>query len=640
MAQHKSYLKKRNQVNSPKKKSKKQKGKSEVVLEKKPSVFLVWLNKIGNAWHYWSLIPILMMISVIPLIVYAKLVELTPLEEQNWLGGTYDFDFFSYYKSVWIVALTVILVLFFILLILVKKIQIKKATFMIPLGLHLLLSILSTVFALDSTVAQRGFMEMFQGIYVLLSYGLITWITFHLVQKENQIRLIIGAFIFLGVVIGILGFYQYIGRDPLRTDFGLQLILPKVMEPIASELTFIFDKYDIYATLGNTNFVGSYAALMIPLAFVLYLYSKKIIFMMFNLTFLGLMLLVGFGSNSRAGMIGIIVSLLMVIIIFRKMFISRPIKILLPFILMAGVGYVLNVETDGKVINEINTINIFKAIEEAKQYADSKVFITRIEIEDDKLYIETEEEGIILEWKNNGLWPYSLDGELLAVTISNRNVSFVDETYKNFRIRIFEDQNAFTITTYGRSFNLYYTPDGLRVLSNGGTLDIPVMPEKVELLDQYGILFSGRAFIWSRSIPLLKDYFWIGSGPDHYPIVYPQTDIAGKLNYMGLYTIVDKPHNMYIQMGINTGVISLIAFLALIMVYIVQSIKKYIKRFELSYMNAIGSACFLSVIAYLAAGFFNDQRVSVAPLFYIILGLGFAINQFNEKQDADNSLKF
>jgi hypothetical protein len=40
----------------------------------------------------------------------------------------------------------------------------------------------------------------------------------------------------------------------------------------------------------------------------------------------------------------------------------------------------------------------------------------------------------------------------------------------------------------------------------------------------------------------------------------------------------------------------------------------------------LGGAAFIGVIGYLAAGFFNDSIVSVAPLFWILLGIGISIN--------------
>lgn len=580
------------------------------------------------------MIPLLIIIGFVPLIVYAKIIELTPLEERNWTGGAYHLDFFNYYKSVWLVVLTIVLFLILVLLLVLKKIKLKKSGFFIPIAIFVCSSILSTIFAIDQTVALRGFMEMFQGLYVLTSYMLLIVIIYHLVEKEFQVKMMIGSFIFLGIVVGIIGYYQYIGQDPIGTELGLKLILSKPLESIAGEISSVFNKYDIYATMGNTNFVGSYAALMIPLAFVLYLYSKKLIFQIFNIIFLALMLLVGYGSNSRAGIIGIIVSLLMIILVFRRMFLSKPFKILFPFVLMTVVGLVLNIETEGKVVKEIQSINIFKAIEEAKTYADNKVFITRLEIEDDTLFLETEEEGIVLKWINNGLWPYSLDGESLEVTVSGRNVSFNEEKYQDIKIRIFEDQNAFTIYAYGKSFDLYATSDGLKIHGNGNFLEVTENPRIFEPLNRLGTLFSNRAFIWSRSLPLLSNYFFIGSGPDNYPLAYPQNDFAGKLNFMGLFVIIDKPHNMYMQIGINTGVISLISLISVFLIYIIQGIKLYLIKFNANYINYIGVSCFLGVMAYLAAGFFNDQRVSVAPLFYVMLGLGFAINgMINVKQE-------
>lgn len=78
MAQQKTYLKKKYQNNSPKKKVNKKKVNSEEIEDKKPSVLFNILNKIGSVWHYWSLIPLLIIIGFVPLIVYAKIIELTP----------------------------------------------------------------------------------------------------------------------------------------------------------------------------------------------------------------------------------------------------------------------------------------------------------------------------------------------------------------------------------------------------------------------------------------------------------------------------------------------------------------------------------------------------------------------------------
>ena len=44
-------------------------------------------------------------------------------------------------------------------------------------------------------------------------------------------------------------------------------------------------------------------------------------------------------------------------------------------------------------------------------------------------------------------------------------------------------------------------------------------------------LGSGRLYIWSRILPMLKHDILKGSGPDTFAEVFPQNDYAGKMIY-------------------------------------------------------------------------------------------------------------
>ena len=89
-------------------------------------------------------------------------------------------------------------------------------------------------------------------------------------------------------------------------------------------------------------------------------------------------------------------------------------------------------------------------------------------------------------------------------------------------------------------------------------------------------LGSMRGYIWSRSIPMLKNNLILGSGPDTFAFRFPQNDLIGLYYaYDTPNTIVDKPHNLYLQIALNDGVIALLAFLAIMIIYIVDSIKLY-----------------------------------------------------------------
>ena len=139
---------------------------------------------------------------------------------------------------------------------------------------------------------------------------------------------------------------------------------------------------------------------------------------------------------------------------------------------------------------------------------------------------------------------------------------------------------------------------------------------------------SYRGYIWSRSIPMMRETLLMGHGPDLYPIYYPQKDYQAYINDVWQPNrVVDKPHNFYLQAGINTGLPSLLALLALFGMYLTHSIRLYYRcRDFTSIYAAAGAGCLLAVTSYLVAGIGNDSVVSVAPVFWILLGLGIHCN--------------
>ena len=95
--------------------------------------------------------------------------------------------------------------------------------------------------------------------------------------------------------------------------------------------------------------------------------------------------------------------------------------------------------------------------------------------------------------------------------------------------------------------------------------------------------------------------------------------------------IVDKPHNIYILYAINSGIIALLSVVFIWLMYIVDSCKLYGLKKEYSQGDYYALACSLAIIGYLAAGFFNDSVPTVAPIFWILLGAGYATNHINKK---------
>lgn len=148
--------------------------------------------------------------------------------------------------------------------------------------------------------------------------------------------------------------------------------------------------------------------------------------------------------------------------------------------------------------------------------------------------------------------------------------------------------------------------------------------------------FSNRGYIWSRSIPLLKHTILLGHGPDNFLIYFPQHDSLGKFLYLhDQNMIVDKPHNIYLQMGINFGLVSLLLFLLFWSTYLIKSYRQYHGLKNLTASQTVGMACMVAVIAYLISGLVYDSNVSVSPIFWGLLGLGIACNNFKEPKVSE-----
>lgn len=138
---------------------------------------------------------------------------------------------------------------------------------------------------------------------------------------------------------------------------------------------------------------------------------------------------------------------------------------------------------------------------------------------------------------------------------------------------------------------------------------------------------SNRGHIFSRSIPLLPQSLIIGSGSDTFLLRFPTHDIIGNARYHGFpYMLVDKAHNLYLQTALTTGMISALALIALFAYFISTSFYSLIKSPTTQKSFYLRLGILASVSAFSVSSLSTDSTVSSTPMFWIILGMGYAIN--------------
>lgn len=579
-------------------------------------------------WFY--LLPLMFIVAILPLIVYAKIINLDDIERLNWKGGETNTDFFGYYKAMFFAASAFLSGILLVLLKLTGVPSLKKSKYYIPLGIYLLFVVVSYFLSDYDIVAGRGFVEQFQGVWVMVAYGLVIATVINYVQNEKHVRLLIGSYIFVGIITAVIGMGQYFGHDFFRTDFGKYLILPENLHHIAETLEFKFEEKEIYATMYNTNFVGSFADILLPLATALFMYAKGIKKTIVAGVFFALMEIVWIGSNSRAGMVGFILGMIFIVLLYRKKIKKLGILFVLGVVVMVG----LNAVSSGQVFNEFLSMSLSRESDKLEEESNEDVRMEDVRFYDNSVEIITEYETLRISVDGDRFSFYDGEGNKLGVETEGDLIIFTDEAYSDHMLTVDSDKGRFKVKVYQQEFLLYLTKEGgFTMRGSGGVLGTTEYPDRLEFMDGYEKFATSRGYIWSRSIPLMKDTLLIGNGPDTYAIVFPQKDYVGKMNaYENEAIVVDKPHNMFIQIGVNTGLVSLLALLSVFLMYFIDSMKLYWKRDITTFLDHMGIGCVTAMISYLGAGFFNDQIISVAPLFYVVVGLGIAINTLVKNQ--------
>jgi len=572
-------------------------------------------------------LPLLLIAGFVPLIVHAKLVNLEGTKQAlYWTGQRQYLDFFSYWKSMWVVILAAIALIFYIILYKQKKLPFKiLKQYYIPLGIYAIFVIISTIFAIDTQTALWGFVDMYQGMFVLLSYVLITFLTINFINSEKDLTLFGRAFLFLMIAEGLLGITQYFGFDFLQTAIGKSLIVPGNLK--VGNLSFTFGPKTIYGTLFNTNFVGSFSTLMLPLSIAFLLGAKEKKQRIISAIAVVLMIFVWIGCNSRAGYLGVAVASIFALWLFRKVIRKYWIGFTGLVIVVVLVLVGLNHFSNNRIFSRLKVFNLKEQIEITKANDEKMFKFEDIILGKDTFSIKTNRETLNFKIDEDKLYFLDENNNELQIATKDNEIIIKDEKYEGYKIVIPNNYPGITVIRNDRNFKFYFADSGVKMIGSGGRVTNPIIAETFKPLDRLEKIASNRGYIWGRTLPMLKRYVIVGSGADNYPIAFPQDDILAKSNaFSDPITVIDKPHNLFLQIAVNTGIVSLLSLLAALGTYLISSLKLYSKLTFDSLEKYWGASCLISIIGYLAAGMFNDSVVSVAPLFWIILGMGISIN--------------
>lgn len=595
---------------------------------------------------WYCLSPLMFVVTILPLIVYLKVVPLSGPSFDYWTGVTQNFDFFSYYKGVWLI-IAALLGAFVLILRVFQNDQnlIKKdlRPLYIAAGVYLLFIIGSTLASDSRSVAVTGFPDRYEGVYVLVAYLLIFLITTALVSNERHVKLIISSLLIGAIIIGIIGLLQYTGYDPLKTDFAKSIFLPEQYMSIADELEFQFDKYTVYATLFHYNYVGSYTAMLFPLCFSLFVLVKNKRFKIFAGLVTALMGIIWLGSNARSGIVGVGLALIVFLILINKIIKKYWKFFAISLVVIIAIFIGLNQMSNGFVAKRISSlytdIKVVLSMEESSIPADDTIPLKDIVLNGNQGTVVTDTESLHFVFQDGALSFSDSSNNSIETSydLATGVITLLNPTYQEYSLIFGQTENNLVLKLDKGDIHLIFNlePERIALIDNKGN-EVSLEPIEAWGFEGNERIGSSRGYIWSRSLPLLKNALVFGYGPDTFATAFPQHDIFGKMYaYHGdMWQVVDKPHNLYLQIAINTGIISLLAFLFLVGYYLYRSFRIYLSNSFDDFLSQAGVGVFVAIVGYLGAAFFNDSVVSVAPVFWCLLGLGASINHIISNRPA------
>lgn len=582
-------------------------------------------NKQGHGFNK-RIFP-LMLLMVVPLIMYYQVIEYDKvITNPYYVSAEYYGDIFSFYKSIAIYAVAAFCILFYILYTKESERELRKdrLKFYIPVSVYAVFILLSSIFAIYPKAAWFGVYERYEGALVLISYLIIMIYTIEIVREKREMLFLLYGFLCMTFSVVLIGLLQFAGFDPFTYGFFQRLIgIPETAKVSATFGTMA------YSTLYNPNNVGQFTALTIPVTAGILFALKNRGWKIFAAVVLLMDIVLVAGAGSANAIAGLLAAGLFFIVLFGAHLIPRgkTAKIFAAVILVAAVAFLA--VFGGTIYRKIvqipqiqNEIIAFKPEVEGIYFED-------ITYAPDNIGIHTNKGTYNLHYDDSGITFRDADMNPIAYKQNDKNIIFTEEPYKSiFRITI--DTGA-TLSLYiKRSWGtarleVVFDQDrflGLR--GTGGRIirEIPKsqMPDRFKGLEP---IASRRGYLWFSSIGRLDEVLFIGAGPDNFLYWFDQNDLVGKLNMLHRTNILaDKPHSWYIQVATQTGVVSLLALLALLGIFLVTGLKTFGIKRKRDFHELLGSGIVCGVAGYMASALFVDSTVSVTPVFFFLLGIG------------------
>ena len=595
------------------------------------------MDKNNKIIYYMQYLPMFLLLCVHPFIVYYKLYE-SRLSSFAWAPeNPLAIDFYLYYKQIFFLIISGIALLFtvFFLFQYKKRNELnnlrKQQNMLVPLAVYAGLIILSSLFSKYKFIAFTGNDGQFESLFASLGYLIIFLFLGLVLFCEHDFKMFTKIMWSSLVLTSLLGILQFTGNNPISWKWVQKLITPKGYLETGNTVTSVFETNRVFLFAYNPNYAGVLLALLSGFCFGM-LITETVLWKRILEAILLLCLMASLiGTSSKAGLFTF-VAIAIASLIFVRMKIKHPGRIVIGAGMIAVLGIILLFTIGSRLPITI----------QIKELVSSEKIISNPleEMVTDKEQVNFKYNGVSFSVAfnyQNGIFDFSvLEGsEAIPLRLSENHEFYYleQENLEDVTIRPGIVDNTFplfVITLNGREWMFIKSGQEYFYLNQYLRL------ETLQNIERFGFksnesFATFRGLIWSMTLPILKDTLLLGTGADTFACYFPQNNYKDLYYYIGDAVASSRPHSMYLKIAVESGVLSLIALLTFFVWYMLQSVKLYRKCNFATLSSRVGFSCFIAVTIYLVCGLTNDSMITVAPIFWCILGAGMAANRINAK---------
>lgn len=523
-------------------------------------------------------------------------------------------DYFLFVKEVAIFICAIAIIVYFI----GEKIYpdkpymnnpvIREKKLIIGCGVYLLFVVISSLLSNHKEVVLWGSFSCYEGIVAQLSYVVIFLAGINYYQEKEIRSYFIRIITVYLAIVSLFAVVEYCFKPMVEWTI--------IKDVIGTSLNHNNEYREAVLTFYNSDYFGALIVLLFPLAFYFVFSVKdKLIRYVFSLI-PALALIAGIMSNSTAATYILIAEVIAIVVVaVIKRLADVKIIIMMSVVLVALIIVALVTIGPKSFVNKdtYSNENVQYRLEDLTIEDNRIVFGNK----DTKYSVGVSDDfKLVVDSLSSG--SYSISGD------NDKNLVLHDDT-SDADITMNLDKGLISID-FGYKSKVYfgYTKEGMRYIGHNNELldQVSVSSHKNSSFNSFA---TGRGFIWINSLDLMKNSLIVGLGSGNYAYQFDQNYVVDLLNTHGSSSlIVDKPHNFYIGVWCDSGLLSLIIVLVLYVFFIVKGLK-VISNNPVSNELLLFVLLYVGILGFMISGLSNDSCIAVNPLFWMNFGIAYCL---------------